>query len=55
MIDAGVGTQYARGAEIGRFNMGSTVIVLFGKTATFMPRIQLGEPVRLGQPLARFA
>jgi phosphatidylserine decarboxylase len=55
MIDAGVGTQYARGAEIGRFNMGSTVIVLFGKTATFMPRIQPGEPVRLGQPLARFA
>jgi phosphatidylserine decarboxylase len=55
LIDAGVGTRFARGAEIGRFNMGSTVIVLFGKAAAFAPRIEPGEPVRLGQPLARFA
>jgi phosphatidylserine decarboxylase len=54
MIEAGVGRRFARGEEIGRFNMGSTVIVLFGNAASFMPRIEPGEPVRMGQPLARF-
>jgi phosphatidylserine decarboxylase len=55
LIDAGIGRRFARGDEIGRFNMGSTVIVLFGKAATFAPRIEPGEPVRLGQALARLA
>ena len=54
MIEAGVGRRFRRGEEIGRFNMGSTVIVLFGNAASFMPRIEPGEPVRMGQPLARF-
>ncbi|HEX9207528.1 MAG TPA: archaetidylserine decarboxylase [Steroidobacteraceae bacterium] len=53
-IEAGVGQRFARGAEIGRFNMGSTVIVLFGQPAAFCPRVEPGEPVRMGQPLARF-
>jgi len=52
-IEAGVGQRFARGAEIGRFNMGSTVIVLFGQPAAFAPRVEPGEPVRMGQPLAR--
>jgi phosphatidylserine decarboxylase len=53
-IEAGTGQRFARGAEIGRFNMGSTVIVLFGREASFMPRVEPREPVRLGQSLARF-
>jgi phosphatidylserine decarboxylase len=53
-IEAGVGRHFARGAELGRFNMGSTVIVLFGQPAAFGSRVEPGEPVRMGQPLARF-
>jgi phosphatidylserine decarboxylase len=43
----------ARGAEMGRFNMGSTVILLFENPALqFAAGILPGEPVRLGQALA---
>jgi phosphatidylserine decarboxylase len=34
--------------------MGSTVIVLTGAAVAFAPRVEPGEPVRLGQVLARF-
>jgi len=42
----------ARGAEVGRFNMGSTVILLFpaGKTLT---ALAAGSTVRVGQSIAR--
>jgi phosphatidylserine decarboxylase len=41
-----------RGAEMGRFNMGSTVILLFGPDrAQWDPQLAAGQPVRLGQPL----
>jgi phosphatidylserine decarboxylase len=53
-IERGIGDKFARGAEIGRFNMGSTVIVLFGRGASFMPGVAPGAPVRMGQSLARF-
>jgi phosphatidylserine decarboxylase len=53
-IDAGVGRAFKRGEELGRFNMGSTVILLTGNPATFAPRVEPTEPVRLGQLLARF-
>jgi phosphatidylserine decarboxylase len=43
-----------RGAELGRFNMGSTVIVLTGPTAPdWNPAIQPGATVRMGQRLGR--
>jgi phosphatidylserine decarboxylase len=54
VIDAGVGRAFKRGEELGRFNMGSTVILLTGNPATFAPRVEPTEPVRLGQLLARF-
>ena len=54
VIETGVGRTFRRGEELGRFNMGSTVIVLTGAAATFAPRVEPGEPVRLGQLLARF-
>ena len=55
VIEAGVGRTFRRGEELGRFNMGSTVIVLTGKAVAFAPRVEPGEPVRLGQMLARFS
>lgn len=46
--------QLARGDELGRFNMGSTVIVLFGpERAHWDERLQTGTVVRMGQQLAR--
>jgi phosphatidylserine decarboxylase len=54
-ISAGVGRRFARGEELGRFNMGSTVIVLTGQQVDFAPRVEPAEPVRMGQLLARFA
>jgi phosphatidylserine decarboxylase len=42
-----------RGAELGRFNMGSTVILLLPPgTAEWLPALQPGSPVRVGQTLA---
>ncbi|MEO6184853.1 MAG: archaetidylserine decarboxylase [Steroidobacteraceae bacterium] len=44
----------ARGAEIGRFNMGSTVVLLFGKARiTLAGQLASGATVRLGQELGR--
>jgi phosphatidylserine decarboxylase len=46
----------ARGAEIGRFNMGSTVVVLLGTNAfSFTAEACDGLAVRMGQPLGAFA
>jgi phosphatidylserine decarboxylase len=43
-----------QGAELGRFNMGSTVILLFGPEKVCWEReMQPGAIVRMGQPLAR--
>ncbi len=43
----------ARGAEIGRFNMGSTVVLLFGADAVSLAGIAPGATMRLGQELGR--
>lgn len=49
-------TRLERGAELGRFNMGSTVILLLPPgTAEWLPGLQPGSPVRVGQTLARLA
>ncbi|MCG7960393.1 MAG: phosphatidylserine decarboxylase, partial [Candidatus Thiodiazotropha taylori] len=45
--------ELEKGEEMGRFNMGSTVILLFGKDAvewseTFTP----GSPVKMGSAIA---
>jgi phosphatidylserine decarboxylase len=42
-----------RAAELGRFNMGSTVIVLVPDGVSLEPELAAGAPVRLGQALAR--
>ena len=43
-----------RGEEMGRFNLGSTVIVLGGPNLQWHPDIRPGRDIRLGQPLASF-
>lgn len=46
----------AKGAELGRFNMGSTVIVLAdGRRLTLDERLAPGRAVRLGEALGRLA
>ena len=40
-----------RGEEIGRFNMGSTVVLLFGAGALELAQIASGTTMRLGQKL----
>ena len=46
----------ARGGEIGRFNMGSTVVVLLGSAHfRFASGLSDGVPVRMGQALGAFA
>ncbi len=43
-----------KGAEMGRFNMGSTVILLFPRdTVVWLPDLAAGSRVLVGQPLAR--
>lgn len=45
----------ARGAEMGRFNMGSTVILLFAENAMRLDAtLREGQPVRLGQRLGEW-
>jgi len=48
--------QYNKGAEIGRFNMGSTVIVLFGKKhVEWLSELSAGDSLLMGQGLGRKA
>jgi phosphatidylserine decarboxylase len=45
-------TTLEKGAELGRFNMGSTVILLFEPNrARWAPEVRAGGEVRLGRPL----
>ncbi len=42
--------HFLKGAELGRFNMGSTVILLLGRDAVaFLPRFVAGASVRMGE------
>ena len=43
-----------KGLEIGRFNMGSTVMMLFGEQMKFLPHIKSGQVVKLGQLIGHF-
>ena len=48
------GVELARGAEMGRFNMGSTVIVLFGKDRVdWLESLTAEQPLQMGQALGR--
>jgi phosphatidylserine decarboxylase len=44
-----------KGAEMGRFNMGSTIIVLFGKDkAHWLPEFVAGKSVQMGELIGQF-
>jgi phosphatidylserine decarboxylase len=44
--------QLARGAEMGRFNMGSTVILLFGpRCVQWAANLTAGQPLRMGEAI----
>lgn len=46
--------DYARGDEIGRFNMGSTVILVAAPgVLEWNPELTAGQPLRLGQPIGQ--
>lgn len=52
-IPDGIGTDFAKGAELGRFNMGSTVVLLAGNgSVRFADGLGAGRAVRMGQLLA---
>ncbi len=54
--DAGSTAPLQHGAEMGRFNMGSTVIMLFAKDKiAWDAAIQANNPIRMGQVLAKRA
>jgi len=53
---SGDAPSLTKGEEMGRFNMGSTIIVLFGENAVdWEAALQPGDKVRLGQKLGRLA
>jgi phosphatidylserine decarboxylase len=53
-IPEGIGRQFAKGEELGRFNMGSTVVLLFqSNRMRWDSRLAPQTQVRLGQPIAR--
>jgi phosphatidylserine decarboxylase len=53
-IESGVGRRFVKGEELGRFNMGSTVILLFASSAvTLESTLRPAAAVRLGQAIAR--
>lgn len=43
-----------KGLEIGRFNMGSTVILLFTEKMKFLPHVKAGQNVKMGQLIGHF-
>ncbi len=45
--------RVARGDELGTFHLGSTAIVLFANPAVELEKLEAGEVVRMGQPVAR--
>ena len=49
----GRGIRLERGAEMGRFNMGSTAIVLLPSGAHFDPDLKPEQPVRMGEAVGR--
>jgi phosphatidylserine decarboxylase len=52
-VATGEGREFRKGEELGRFNMGSTVVMIWQKTAgEFAPGLAPGSRLRLGQLLA---
>jgi phosphatidylserine decarboxylase len=53
-ITTGVGRSFAKGDELGRFNMGSTVVLLFQRDCVQWERTMIPQAtVQLGQVVSR--
>jgi phosphatidylserine decarboxylase len=53
-IPKGLGQHFAKGEELGRFNMGSTVVLLFERNRiAWEPMLVPDSTVQLGRPIAR--
>jgi phosphatidylserine decarboxylase len=53
-VATGLGRQFAKGEELGRFNMGSTVVLLFERNRiAWDPTLVAESTVQLGRPIAR--
>ncbi len=46
--------EISKGDEMGRFNMGSTVILLTGNNVQWLPHIGAGQKVKMGQLIGHF-
>ena len=46
--------EISKGAEMGRFNMGSTVILLTTSQVEWLPNLAPGKIVKMGQPIGQF-
>lgn len=46
--------EISKGDEMGRFNMGSTVILLTGSNVEWLPHISAGQAVKMGQLIGHF-
>jgi len=46
------GIKLDKGAEVGRFNMGSTVIVIFASNVKWSSQLQTGSALRMGEAIA---
>ena len=46
--------EISKGAEMGRFNMGSTVILLTTRQVEWLPNLAPGKTVKMGQPIGQF-
>jgi len=46
--------EISKGDEMGRFNMGSTVILLTGNNVEWLPHITAGQTVKMGQLIGHF-
>ena len=46
--------ETSKGDEMGRFNMGSTVILLTGKNIEWLPHISAGKTLKMGQLIGHF-
>jgi phosphatidylserine decarboxylase len=54
MIVRGIGREFAKGEELGRFNMGSTVVLLFERNRIHWDAsMHANATVQLGRPIAR--
>ena len=47
-------SNYLKGQELGWFEHGSTIILLFNKDVKPLPELQFGQQVRMGQPLLKW-